>query len=123
MGEKGTQFFCPCSRTLFVALVVCIYGRRAHDVAAGEQVVANLTMTTIQPTLPEDPAKRATEAGLLSAEAIQEMLQEKPLRRAGESLRAIRDRMPDEELTPEIEQESVEAVRAYWAEKRWRRMG
>jgi hypothetical protein len=68
-------------------------------------------MTTIQLTLPDDLAKKATEAGLLSAEAIQEMLREQLLRRAGESLQAIRRRMPNEELTPEIEQEIVEAVR------------
>jgi hypothetical protein len=31
--------------------------------------------------------------------------------------------MPSEELTPEIEQEVVEAVQAYRAERRARRMG
>lgn len=66
---------------------------------------------------------RATEAGLLSAEAIQEMLREQLLRRAGESLQAIRRRLPNEELTPEIEQEIVEAVQAYRAERRARRVG
>ena len=81
------------------------------------------TMTTIQLTLPDDLAKKATEAGLLSAEAVQEMLREKLLRRAGESLREIRSRMPSEELTPEIEQEVVEAVQAYRAERRARRVG
>lgn len=80
-------------------------------------------MTTIQLTLPDDLVKRATEAGLLSAEAIQEMLREQLLRRAGESLQAIRRRMPDEELTPEIEKEIVEAVQAYRAERRGRRVG
>ena len=48
---------------------------------------------------------------------------EKLLRRAGESLREIRSRMPSEELTPEIEQEVVEAVQAYRAERRARRVG
>ena len=56
-------------------------------------------------------------------EAIQEMLREQLLRRAGESLQAIRRRMPNEELTPEIEQEIVEAVQAYRAERRARRVG
>ena len=77
-------------------------------------------MTTIQLTLPDDLAQKATEAGLLSAEAV---LREKLLRRAGESLREIRSRMPSEELTPEIEQEVVEAVQAYRAERRARRLG
>jgi ribose 1,5-bisphosphokinase PhnN len=80
-------------------------------------------MTTIQLTLPDDLAKKATEAGLLSAEAIQEMLQEKLLRRAGESLQEIRRRMPNEELTAAIEQDVVEAVQAYRAERRARRVG
>ena len=80
-------------------------------------------MTTIQLTLPDDLAKKATEAGLLSAEAIQEMLREQLRRRAGESLQAIRRRMQNEELTPEIEQEIVKAVQAYRAESRSRRVG
>lgn len=75
-------------------------------------------MTTIQVTLPDDLARKASEAGLLSAEAIQEMLREQLLRRAGESLREIHSRMPGEELTPQIEQEIVEAVQAYRAERR-----
>lgn len=80
-------------------------------------------MTTIQLTLPDDLAKKASEAGLLSAEAIQEMLREQLLRRTGESLQAIRRQMPNEELTPEIEREIVEAVQAYRAERRARRVG
>lgn len=80
-------------------------------------------MTTIQLTLPDDLAKKATEAGLLSTEAIQEMLREQLLRRAGESLREIHSRMPGEDLTPEIEREIVEAVQAYRAERRARRVG
>jgi hypothetical protein len=80
-------------------------------------------MTTIQLTLPDDLARKATEAGLLSADAIQEMLREQLSRRAGESLREIHRRLPHEELTPEIEQEVAEAVRAYRAERRGRRVG
>ena len=80
-------------------------------------------MTTIQVTLPDDLARKATEAGLLSAAAIQEMLREQLRRRAGESLREMGSLMPDEVLTPEIEQEVAEAVRAYRAEQRSRRVG
>ena len=72
-------------------------------------------MTTIQLTLPDDLARKATEAGLLSAEAIQEMLREQLRRRAGETLREMWSLMPDEVLTPEIEQEVAEAVQAYRA--------
>lgn len=75
-------------------------------------------MTTIQLPLPDDLARKATEAGLLSAEAIQEMLREQLRRRAGEMLREMWSLMPDEVLTPEIEQEVAEAVQAYRAEQR-----
>lgn len=80
-------------------------------------------MTTIQLTLPDDLAQKATEAGLLSAEAVQEMLWEKLLRRAGESLREIRSRIPSDGLTPEIEQEVIEAVQAYRVKRRAYRAG
>jgi len=57
-------------------------------------------------------------AGLLSAEAIQEILRRRLLLRAGESLREIHRRMPDKELPPQSKQEIVEAVQAYRAERR-----
>ena len=80
-------------------------------------------MTTIQLTLPDDLARKATEAGLLSSEAMQEMLREQLRRRAGETLREMWSRMHDEVLTPEIEQEVADSVRAYRAEQRSRRVG
>jgi hypothetical protein len=80
-------------------------------------------MTTIQVTLPDDLARKAIEAGLLSAEAIQDMLRERLLKRAGESLREIHGRMPSGELTPQIEQEIVGVVQGYRAERRARRVG
>ena len=80
-------------------------------------------MATIQLTLPDDLAKKATEAGLLSADAIQEMLREQLLRRASETLREIRSRVPREEMTAEIEEEIAEAVQAYRVERRAQRVG
>jgi hypothetical protein len=80
-------------------------------------------MTTIQLTLPDDLARKATEAGLLSSEVMQEMLREQLRRRAGETLRETWSQMPDEVLTPEIEQEVADSVRAYRAEQRSRRVG
>jgi len=80
-------------------------------------------MTTIQLTLPDDLVQQATAAGLLSTEAIQAMLREQLLRRAGDSLREIHSRLPREEITPEIEQEIVEAVQAYRVERRAGRVG
>ena len=80
-------------------------------------------MTTSQLTLPDDLARKATEAGLLSSEAMQEMLREQLRRRAGETLREMWSRMPDEVLTLEIEQEVADSVRAYREEQRSRRVG
>lgn len=80
-------------------------------------------MTTIQLSLPDDLAEKAMKAGLLSAEAIQDLLREQLRRQAGETLREAWSRLPKEELTPEVEQEVVKAVRAYRAEQRARRAG
>ncbi len=80
-------------------------------------------MTTIQLSLPDDLAEKAMKAGLLSAEAIQDLLREQLRRQAGETLREAWSRLPKEELTPEVEQEVVEAVRAHRAEQRARRVG
>jgi hypothetical protein len=80
-------------------------------------------MATVQITLPDDLARKATDAGLLSTDVIQEMRHEQLRRRAGETLRDAWKHMPPEELTPEIEQEIVDAVRAYRAQQRSRRVG
>ena len=69
-------------------------------------------MTTLELTLPDDLAQRAQSAGLLTSEAIESMLCGTLKKRAGRNLRALWARMPREELTPEIEQEIVEEVRA-----------
>ena len=68
-------------------------------------------MTTVQITLPDELALKAANAGLLSPDAMQAMLREQLRRRAGEDLVGMWHRAPQEELTPEIEQEIVEEVR------------
>lgn len=75
-------------------------------------------MTTLQITLPDELAQKAASAGLLSPEAIEAMLREQLRRRAGEALQAMWRRTPQEQLTPEIEQEIVERVRKLRAERR-----
>ena len=75
-------------------------------------------MTTVQISLPDELAKEANNAGLLSPTAIETMLREQLRRRAGESLRNLWARASKEELTPEIEQEIVQEVRAVRAERR-----
>ena len=77
-----------------------------------------MTTLELKVTLPDDLAQRAQSAGLLTSEAIESMLCEQLKKRAGENLRAMWSRMPREELTPEIEQEIVEEVRALRAERR-----
>jgi post-segregation antitoxin (ccd killing protein) len=77
-------------------------------------------MTTVQITLPDDLAQDAQAAGLLTSQALEVMLRERLRQQAGESLRAQWARGPAEELTPEIEQEIVEEVRAVRAERRKR---
>jgi hypothetical protein len=74
-------------------------------------------MTTVQFNLPDDLAQQAASAGLLSADAIEAMLREQLRRRAGDALQALWQRGPQEELTPEIEQEIIEVVREVRAER------
>ena len=75
-------------------------------------------MTTIQINLPDDLAQDAQDAGLLTPEAMEAMLRQQLKKQAGESLREMWKRMPQEELTPEIEQMIVDEVREYRAERR-----
>jgi post-segregation antitoxin (ccd killing protein) len=77
-------------------------------------------MTTVQITLPDELAQKAASAGLLSAEAIEAMLREQLRRQAADALRAMWERAPADELTPEVEQEIVDEVRAVRAERRRR---
>lgn len=80
-------------------------------------------MTTFQIELPDDLAQKAASAGLLSAEAMEAMLREQLRRYAGEALESMWRRGPQEELTPEIEQEitqEVRKVRKVRAERRLR---
>lgn len=75
-------------------------------------------MTTVQITLPDELAQKAASAGLLSAEAMEAMLREQLRRQAADALRALWERKPAEELTPKIEQEIVDDVRAARAARR-----
>jgi len=79
-------------------------------------------MTTLELilNLPDELAQQAKSAGLLTPDAIESMLREQLRKQAGEQLRVLWARMPDEELTPEIEQEIVDEVRTVRAELRER---
>lgn len=77
-------------------------------------------MTTVQIQLPDELAQDAQAAGLLAPEVMAAMLREQLRKQAGQDLRAMWERMPQEELTPEIERMIVDEVREVRAEKRKR---
>jgi hypothetical protein len=71
-------------------------------------------MTTVQINLPDELALNAQQAGLLTPEAIEAMLREQLKKQAGDALRAMWRRAPEEEVTPHIEQlidEAIQTVR------------
>jgi hypothetical protein len=67
-------------------------------------------MKTIQIDLPDDLVLKAESAGLLTAEAMEAMLREWLRRRAGETLRAMWEAAPRDELAQEVEQEIADIV-------------
>ncbi len=77
-------------------------------------------MTTVQIELPDQLAQQARNAGLLSPQKMEAMLRAQLRREAFEGLRAMHERLPSEELTPELEQEIDEVVREERAERRRR---
>ena len=72
-------------------------------------------MTTLEISLPDSLAKEAREAGLLTPEAIEQMVRETIRRRALGELRQAMDRMAAVEgpvMTPEEIQKEIKAARA-----------
>jgi len=67
-------------------------------------------MTNVQITLPDELARMADTAGLLSPKAMEAMLREELRRRVGEELQAMWQRGPSDGLTPEVEQAIVAEV-------------
>lgn len=68
--------------------------------------------------LPDELARRAQNEGLLSAEAIQRMLEDTLRRAAGRRLLEIADRLHAAGIAPMSEEEITTEVRDYRAEKR-----
>jgi DNA polymerase III delta subunit len=72
-------------------------------------------MTTVEIKLPDALAQEAKEAGLLTPQAIEQMVREAVRRRALAKLRQAMDRMAAVEgpiMTPEEIQEEIQAARA-----------
>ena len=78
-------------------------------------------MTTVQIELPDQLAQQARSAGLFSSQKMEAMLRAQLRREAFEGLRTLHERLPREELTPEVEQEIDDAVRAVRANRRQRK--
>ncbi len=77
-------------------------------------------MTTIEITLPDELARRAESAGLLSDTAIQDLLEEAIRRGAGRALLDAAKRLHDAKLQPMNDQEIVAEVKAVRAARRAR---
>lgn len=77
-----------------------------------------MTTLEVKLNLPDELARQAQQAGLLTTQAIESMLRERLRRQAGPDLRSMWVAAPQEELTPEAEQEIVEAVYAIRAQRR-----
>ena len=67
-------------------------------------------MTTIELELPDDLAEDAKAAGLLNAEALEEILRERLRFQAGKALRAQWNRASSEKITTEIDASILEIV-------------
>jgi hypothetical protein len=77
-------------------------------------------MTTVQINLPDELVQQANSAGLLAPEEVEDMLRERLRIRAGQELRVLWSRLPLDEITPEIEDEIADVVRAVRADMRKR---
>lgn len=74
----------------------------------------------IQIQLPDDLVQDEQAAGLLTPDAIERLLRERLRRQTSDALRGMWNRMPREELTPEIAEMINEEVQAVRSERRQR---
>lgn len=77
-------------------------------------------MTMIKIELPDELAQRASQAGLLSDQAIQQLLEEAMRRQAGRALLDVARRIHDAGIPPMSDEEVVAEVKAVRAERRAR---
>lgn len=78
-------------------------------------------MTELFVNLPDELARRAEEAGLLSDAAIQSLLEDAMRRRAGRGLLAVADELRAAGIAPMSDEEVVAVVKEVRAERRARR--
>jgi hypothetical protein len=77
-------------------------------------------MTELVVTLPDELARRAKDAGLLSDHAIQRLLEEAMRRDAGRRLLEVAERLHAAGITPMSDDDIVAEVKAVRAERRAR---
>lgn len=77
-----------------------------------------MTRTELVLTLPDDLARLAKNAGLLSSEAIEQLLREQLRRQAGEELREMMKKLSADGAPPMDEGEVQAEIDAYRAERR-----
>jgi predicted proteasome-type protease len=77
-------------------------------------------MTNLTVTLPDELAERAQQAGLLSSQAIQRLLEEAVRRQAGRKLLEIAKRVQEADIPPMTMDEINAEVKAVRAERRAR---
>ena len=95
------------------------YLRGANKLYSEAIISERITMTTVKFELPDDLAKRAQAAGILSSANMQQLVEEAVRCQASVALRTMWDQAsPTDELTPEIEQMINNEVRAVRAECR-----
>jgi len=75
-------------------------------------------MMEITLNLPDELARRAQSEGLLSAQAVQRMLEDTMRRSAGQRLLDVAERIHAAGIAPMSEEEINDEVRAYRSDKR-----
>jgi post-segregation antitoxin (ccd killing protein) len=80
-------------------------------------------MTELTVQLPDDLARRARTAGLLTDTAIQQLLEEAVRREAGRRLQKVTEQLHAAGLPPMSEEDIVAEVRAVRAERRLKAIG
>ena len=79
-------------------------------------------MTTLTIDLPDNLAKQAKDAGLLTPETLARLLEEAMRRQAGRQLLEVAKRIQAAEIPPMSEEDIVAEVKAVRAERRGSRM-
>jgi hypothetical protein len=95
-----------------------IEGKSFCQLAFSSELPYVLPMTKVQFSLPDTLARDAAKAGLLAPEALEAMVRERLKADAFKSLHALRNAMGEEPITPDMQAEVAQTVRAVRARLR-----